>query len=94
MGGSGSGRWDCHKKARTVEGCACIQVLPGGALAAKTWGGMWKMRQGKQGDTFLVVLQGAMGGWKADLWIQIEFWQPQLAGGPCGCSLPGVGRKF
>ncbi len=76
-----------------MESCVCVQVLPGGAVSANVWGGTWKIRQEKQGDEFFVVLQGAMGGWKADVWIQIRFWEPRFGGRSLWLLCPGCGRK-
>lgn len=92
MGGSGSTRWDGHRKKRAVESCACIQVR-GCQVSANTWGGSWLVTQEKQLDDHYIVLRGSWNGWKAEHWIQIEFWKPRFGGKALWLLCPGCGRK-
>jgi len=93
MGGSGSGRWDGHRKARTVESCCCLAVKPGHQVGGTVPGGNWHFTCEKQGDAEFVVLRGEKDGWKAEEWIEIIFWEPRFGGKSLWLLCPGCGRK-
>lgn len=93
MGGSGSTRWDMHRKKRAVESCACIQVKAGGQVSMNTWGGSWRITHEKQGEDHYILLDGSLNGWSARCWIQIEFWKPRFGGRSFFLLCPGCGRK-
>lgn len=93
MGGSGSGRWGGHRKARTVESCACVQIGAGRKVSATTNGGILRIDQEKRGDDNFLVLRGQRNGWQAESWIQIQFWKPRFGGRSLFLLCPGCGRK-
>jgi hypothetical protein len=93
MGGTGSGRWGGHRKARTVESCACVQIGAGRKVSATTSGGISQIDQEKQGDESYLVLRGRRNGRQAGIWIQIQFWKPRFGGRSLFLLCPGCGRK-
>ena len=93
MGGSGSGRWVCHRKKRAVDSCACMQVKPGGQVSLNIWGGSWRVTQEKQGEYYYLLLNGSLNGWTAQHWIRIEYWKPRFGGRSLFLLCPGCGRR-
>lgn len=93
MGGSGSTRWDGHRKALTVEECCCLEVRPGGQVGGTTPAGSWKIEsETRDGMTYL-VLRGYRDGWKAEEWIELLFWKPRFGGRSFLLLCPRCGRK-
>ena len=93
MGGSGSGRWNGHRKALAVESCYCIKVMPGGKVSATTAGGSWVIHIERQLDVDYLVLRGHWNGWKADVWIQVQYWRPRFGGQSLFLICPVCGRR-
>ena len=92
MGGSGSTRWDGHRKAQAVESCAIVEVR-GCQVSATTWGGSWRLTQEKQNGDDYLLMSGNQNGWEARHWIQIEFWKPRFGGKSLWLLCPGCGRR-
>jgi hypothetical protein len=47
----------------------------------------------KQLEDDYLVMRGDRNGWKAEIWIQIEFWKPRFGGRSLFLLCPGCGRK-
>jgi len=92
MGGSGSGRWDGHRKARTVESCCYLSIV-GPSVKGTMPGGNWRIDHEKQGDTRFLVLRGNRDGWTAEVWIELLFWNPRFGGRSFWLLCPRCGRK-
>lgn len=93
MGGMGSGRWDGHRKARTVESCARLSIEPGGKMGGSFPSGNWRLDVEKKGEARFIVLRGERNGWKAEEWIEILFWNPRFGGKSFWLLCPVCGRK-
>lgn len=93
MGGSGSGRWDGHRKARTVESCCCLSVQAGGSVGGSVPSGHWQGSFEKECGSEFIVLRGEKDGWKAEERIEVLFWRPQFGGKSLWLLCPGCGRK-
>jgi hypothetical protein len=93
MGGSGSGRWDGHRKRRTVESCCCLEVIAGGAVSGTMPGGHWEGSFEKRNDLTFLVLRGEKDGWKAEERIVVLFWTPRFGGKSLWLLCPACGRK-
>jgi hypothetical protein len=94
MGGSGSGRWWGHRKARTVESCCCLSVQPGGKVGGTVPNGSWTLTQEKEAGSEFMVLRGSKDGWRAEEWIEFIFWDPRFGGRSIWLLCPGCGKRF
>jgi len=93
MGGSGSGRWDGHRKRRTVESCCCLAVMSGGNVSGTMPSGHWEGSFEKRDGLAFLVLRGEKDGWRAEESIEVLFWYPRLGGKSLWLLCPGCGRK-
>ena len=95
MGGSGSGRWDFHQKALTVEACYWIAVGPGGLKGMKGAlpPGSWRADARIEADSLMLTLRGENAGWIAEQEIEVFSWRPRFGGSAYWLLCPCCGSK-
>ena len=88
MGGSGSGRWNWHTKATTVEACLRLSTAPGAKIAGTLPPG-WSMRtEHRPGGVALVLSSGP----KVER-IELLFCRPHWGGLSFWLLCPDCGRR-